>query len=70
MRERQQPPYADNWHRSIKPQYSVLSRDMYTSRLHPDVRTAAKCDTTSRELAGRIFLPLSWLKIRSSWAHI
>jgi ubiquinol-cytochrome c reductase iron-sulfur subunit len=23
-RERQQPPYADNWHRSIKPEYSVL----------------------------------------------
>jgi ubiquinol-cytochrome c reductase iron-sulfur subunit len=22
--ERQQPPYADNWHRSIKPEYSVL----------------------------------------------
>lgn len=23
-KERQQPPYADNWHRSIKPEYSVL----------------------------------------------
>ena len=23
-RERQQPPYADNWHRSIKPEYGVL----------------------------------------------
>jgi ubiquinol-cytochrome c reductase iron-sulfur subunit len=23
-RERQQPPYADNWHRSIKPEFSVL----------------------------------------------
>jgi ubiquinol-cytochrome c reductase iron-sulfur subunit len=23
-KERQQPPYAENWHRSIKPEYSVL----------------------------------------------
>jgi ubiquinol-cytochrome c reductase iron-sulfur subunit len=23
-RQRQQPPYADNWHRSIKPEYGVL----------------------------------------------
>ena len=23
-RQRQQPPYADNWHRSVKPEYGVL----------------------------------------------
>jgi ubiquinol-cytochrome c reductase iron-sulfur subunit len=23
-KQRQQPPYADNWHRSVKPEYSVL----------------------------------------------
>jgi ubiquinol-cytochrome c reductase iron-sulfur subunit len=37
-----QPPYADNWHRSIKPEYRVLVGHLHSSRLHSDVLSRPK----------------------------
>ena len=33
---RQQPPYAENWHRSLKPEVAVLVGYLHPSRMHPD----------------------------------
>ena len=34
----QQPKYAENWHRSVKPEYLVLVGRLHASGLHPEVR--------------------------------
>ena len=62
--ERQQPPYADNWHRSIKPEYSVLVGIFTISVAYPYLNRC-RMRHTSRELVGRLFLSVSRLKIRS-----
>ena len=61
---RQQPDYATNWNRSIKPEILASGRRLHPSRLHPEILSAAEPDRTGAELAGRLFLPLPRLEIR------
>ena len=61
----QQPPYADNWHRSINPQYAVIVGSVHPSRLHPTVLPKARPEQSGTRLAGRLFLPLSRIEVRS-----
>ena len=66
----QQPPYADNWHRSIKPEYSVLvgicTHLGCTPMFYPDPsdnlpaanrlgRYFCPCHGSKYDLAGRVF---------------
>jgi ubiquinol-cytochrome c reductase iron-sulfur subunit len=67
---RQQPPYADNWHRSIKPEYSLLVGicthlgciPMFYPNPSNDLPTAdwlggyfCPCHGSKYDLAGRVF---------------
>ena len=38
----QQPPYAKNWHRSVKPEYLVRGRHLHASRLHPRIPAGSR----------------------------
>ena len=60
----QQAPYAANWHRSIKPEYSVLVGICTHLGCIPLFYPIAERDRAGAELAGRLFLSLPWLQIR------
>ena len=68
--EPQQPAYAANWSRSIKPEISGDRRRLHSPRLHPAVRSAAQRNRPGAGLAGRILLPLPRLQIRSRRAGV
>jgi ubiquinol-cytochrome c reductase iron-sulfur subunit len=62
--EHQQPPYAQNWHRSTKPEYAVLvgSIPMFYPNPDPSTPTAdwlggyfCPCHGSKYDLAGRVF---------------
>lgn len=69
-KQRQQPPYAENWHRSIKPEYSVLigiCTHLSCIPLFEPLRSATQpaqkwlggyfcpCHGSKYDLAGRVF---------------
>jgi ubiquinol-cytochrome c reductase iron-sulfur subunit len=59
--QNQQPPYAENPYRSVKPEFAILvGICTHLSRRQPQ-RSHAR-------LARRLFLPMSRLEIRSRWA--
>jgi len=61
----QQAPYAQNWHRSIKPEFAVLVGICTHLGCPPGVFADARSIDPGRELARRLFLPVPWLEIRS-----
>ncbi len=67
---RQQPPYADNWHRSIKPDYAVLVGICTHLGCIPMFYPNADPATARCRLARRVFLSLPRLKIRSRRAGL
>ena len=60
----QQPPYATNWHRSIKPEFGVLVGICTHLGCIPLFYPIAERDGAGVELAGRLFLSLPRLQIR------
>ena len=60
----QQAPYAANWHRSIKPEYSVLVGICTHLGCIPLFYPPPSATAPRAELAGRLFLPLPRLEIR------
>ena len=66
----QQPSYAENWHRSIEPEFAVLVGICTPSRrqrCHPTSCRSRILDPGA-ELARRLFLSLPWLEIRPGGA--
>ncbi len=61
----QQPPYAQNWHRSVKPEYAVLVGICTHLGCIPQILARPESDHAGGRLAGRLFLPLPRLEIRS-----
>ncbi len=62
-RARQQPGYADNWHRSLKPELAVLVGICTHLGLYPDIRTQQ--EPVGSRVARRMVLSLPRLEIRS-----
>ena len=61
----QQPAYADNWCRSIKPETAGARRHLYASGLHPKIFSEPQRQRSRALMARRILLPLPRLEIRS-----
>ena len=59
----QQPGYAENWHRSVNPDYAVMVGICTHLGCVPRVLPQCKCDRSGAKLAGWIPVPLPWLKI-------
>ena len=66
----QQPPYADNWHRSIKPEYGLLVGICTHLGCIPMFYPGPQQQSAHGRLAGRLFLPVSRLQIRSGRSRV
>jgi ubiquinol-cytochrome c reductase iron-sulfur subunit len=53
----QQPPYAANWHRSVKPELGVVVGICTHLRLYPVILSRAERDIAGGRLAGGYFCP-------------
>ena len=65
LRAAPQAPYATNWHRSLKPEYGVLVGICTHLGCIPLFFPNPSATAPVIELAGRLFLSLSRLEIRS-----
>ena len=66
----QQPPYARNWHRSIKPEYAVLVGICTHLGCIPGYFPKPDREQSGAQLARRLFLPLPRLEIRFGRARL